>query len=544
MLLAVINGIRRIANGGTRVALGVFRIGHNGLSRHRKGAKVLGQNIVIILSTGLELVRDGVIARANRSLGASRMNPAVAGEVRPDEAGVNAVRAHVDPIFGKGRTVVDLGSACRGQLNVTLINSEGLSGVLVAAVVISGGANLDRHRTSINRRNHRRVAAPFGVKRALNAVLKAHINAGNRRARACRTSGVRLGVVSVFNVVGRDGKTVFRGQRSDGELALVLSDIVVVRLEVGTLVVSDGVGNLALGDRGHRAGSANVNDLAVDKAVARHSDIRPGKSSAIVRLGICHASEDHRALEDLVGHVDTAGVVALTGNGHGNGTDIGGVLAVRKRVVNTLCQSLLAVLDDRLLLLGLTVIFDVFGSLHRHVLAGLDALGRDGDITIGYLERDLGEVVALVHEVARRKAHISSAFIRTFRFCLAFSGEIKVAGSVFIVGDTYYLITLNALRLAIVFLCVVFALNRNDNLVFIRRNGKRTRHKLDSIILSERAFIQFIRKGVLGTTNFGLRASDVVRSAFAVNKAVSGHSYIRLRILFQRRTIIYFSITG
>ena len=355
---------------------------------------------------------------------------------------------------------------------------------------------------------------------------------------------MRLGVVSVFNIVGRDGKTVFRGQRSDGELALVLSDIVVVRLEVGTLVVSDGVGNLALGDRGHRAGSANVNDLAVDKAVARHSDMRPGKSSAIVRLGVCRASEDHRALEDLVGHVDTAGVVALTGNGHGNGTDIGGVLAVRKRIVSALDESLLAVLDDRLLLLGLTVIFDVFGSLHRHVLAGLDALGRDGDITIGYLERDLGEVVALVHEVARRKAHISSAFIRTFRFCLAFSGEIKVAGSVFIVGDTYYLITLNALRLAIVFLCVVFALNRNDNLVFIRRNGKRTRHKLDLIILSERAFIQFIRKGVLGTTNFGLRASDVVRSAFAVNKAVSGHSYIRLRILFQRRTIIYFSITG
>ena len=516
MTLAVINGIGRIANSSTRVALGVLGIGHDGLSRHRKGAKVLGQNIVIVRSAFFELVRDGVIARANHSLGAGRMNPAVADEVGPNEAGVITVRTHVDPILDKRRAIVDLGSACGSQLNVALLDGKGLLGVLIAGVVGGRGTNLNCHRACINRRNHRRVATPLGVRRALNAVFKAHISASDRSARTCRTSGMRLGIVSVFGIVGRDGQIIIRRQRSDGELALVLGDVVVARLEVGTLIVSDGVGNLTLGDCGHGASSADVGDLAVNKTVTSHSDIGPGKRSAIVGLRVCHAFENHRALENLVFHVGAAGVVALTGHGNGNGADVSSVLAVRKRVVNVLRQSLIPVLNDGLLLLRLAVVRDVCRSLHRHVLASLDILGRDVQLTIDNHERNLGEVLVVVGEVARLELHVVGADVCTLDSVVAAKGEVGFLVQLIRCRE---FVARDRLLGAIVLNVTAVLGNSDDDLVLVSGHNEFAALGGNPVVGLAGTFVEGIVEGVIAFALLGLGTSNAEGNAFAVDKA-------------------------
>ena len=514
MFLAVINGIGRIANSSTRVALGVIGIGHDGLSRHLEGTELVGQNIVVVRSTFLELVRDGVFALANRSLGASRMNLAVAGEVGPNEASVGTVRTHVDPILSKGGAVIDLGRARGGQLNVAFINSEGLLGVLVAAVVISGGANFNRHRTGVNCRNHGRIAAPFGVRRTLNAVLKAHISAVDGSGRS--GSGVRLSVVSVFDIVRRDGKTVLRRERSDEELALVHGDGVVVRLEVDAPVVNDGIGNLALGNRSHRAGSADVGDLALNKAVARNSDIRLGKSRAIVRLRVCLTFESHRALQDLVGHINAAGVVALTGNGHGNGTSVGSVGAIGKRVVNTLGQGLLAIFDKRLLLLRLAVVRDVRRSLNTHVLAGHNTLGRDGELTVDDHERNLREVLVVVGEVAGLELHVIGADVGALNSVVAAEGEV---GFLVQLVRGLEVITRGRLLVAVVLEAIALLGDGDDDLSVISGDDELAVLGLYPIIGPVRALVKGISEGVVALARLGLGSSDVEGDTLTVNKA-------------------------
>ena len=516
MLLAVINGIGRVANSDTRIALGILGVGHDGLFRHLKGAEVFTNDVVIARSASFELVRDGVFALSNHGLGAGRMNLAVVGKVGPDETGVITVLAHVNPILGKGGAVVDLGSACRGQLNVALINGKGLLGVLVAAVVISRSANLNRHRTSINRRNHRRVAAPSSVGRTLNAVFKAHISAGDRSARACRPSGMRLGVVSVFDIVGHNGQAIICRQRSDREFALVLGDVVVARLEVGTLIVSDGVGNLTLGDCGHGASSADVGDLAVNKTVTSHSDIGPGKRSAIVGLRVCHAFENHRALENLVFHVGAAGVVALTGHGNGNGADVSSVLAVRKRVVNVLRQSLIPVLNDGLLLLRLAVVRDVCRSLHRHVLASLDILGRDVQLTIDNHERNLGEVLVVVGEVARLELHVVGADVCTLDSVVAAKGEVGFLVQLIRCRE---FVARDRLLGAIVLNVTAVLGNSDDDLVLVSGHNEFAALGGNPVVGLAGTFVEGIVEGVIAFALLGLGTSNAEGNAFAVDKA-------------------------
>ena len=516
MLLAVINGIRRVANSDTRIALGVLGVGHDGLFRHLKSAEMLTNDVVIARSAIFELVRDGVFALSNHGLGAGRMNLAVVGKVGPDETGISTVRAHVNPILGKGGAVVDLSRTCGSQLNVALINGKGLLGVLVAAVVISRCANLNRHRTSINRRNLRHIAAPFSVGRTLNAVFKAHISASDRSARTCRTSGMRLGIVSVFGIVGRDGQTILCRKRRDGELALVLGDVVVARLEVDALVVNDGIDNLALGDRGHGASSANVGDFAVDKAVTSRSDIGAGKRSAIVRLGVCRAFENHRALENLVFHVGAAGVVALTGHGNGNGADVSSVLAVRKRIVNVLHQNLIPVLNDGLLLLRLAVVRDVRRSLHLHVLASLNILGRDVQLAIDNHERNLREVLVVVGEVARLELHVVGADVCTLDSVVAAKGEVGFLVQLIRCRE---FIARDRLLGAIVFNVTAVLGNSDDDLSVVSGHNEFAALGGNPVVGLAGTFVEGIVEGVIALALLGLGTSNVEGNALAVDKA-------------------------
>ena len=516
VLHAVIDGIGGVADANALIAVRVLRVGHDGLSGHLKGAKALAHNVIVVGRAVLQLIRNGVVALADLGLGAGSVDLPIACEIGPNETGARTVRAHVDPILSEGGAVVDFGRTCGSQLDVALINSESLFGVLVTAVVISRGANLNRHRTSINRRNLRHVAAPFGVGRALNAVFNAHISASDRSARACRTSRMRLGVVSVFGVVGRDDQTILCRKRGDGELALFLGDVVVARLEVDALVVNDGIGNLALGNRGHGAGSANVGDFAFDKAVARHSDIRPGKSGAVVRLGVCRTFENHRALEDLVFHVGAAGVVALTGHGNGNGADVSSVLAVRKRIVNVLRQSLIPVLNDGLLLLRLAVVRDVRRSLHRHVLAGLDALGRDVQLTIDNHERNIGEVLVVVGEVARLELHVVGADVCTLDSVVA--AEDEVSFLIQIVGSLE-VIARDRLLGAIVLNVTAVLGNSDDDLVLVSGHNEFAALGGNPVVGLAGALIEGIGEGVIAFALLGLGTSNVKGNALAVDKA-------------------------
>ena len=516
MLLAVINGIGRVAHSDTRIALGVLGVGHDGLFRHLKSAGMLTNNVVIARSAIFELVRDGVFALSNHGLGASRMNLAVVGEVGPDETGVSTVRAHIDPILGKGGAVVDLGSACRGQLNVALINGKGLLGVLVAAVVISRGANLNRHRTSINRRNLGHVAAPSSVGRTLKAVFKAHISAGDRSARACRSSGMRLGVVSVFDIVGHDGQAIICRQRSDREFALVLGDIVVARLEVGTLIVSDGVGNLTLGDCGHGASSADVGDLAVNKTVTSHSDIGPGKRSAIIRLGVSHADEGHRTLSNPVRHIGRTGVVSNAGNNHLDGTNIGGVSFVRERIVGALNENLFAILYYGLLKLWLTVVHNVIQSLDAHILASLDVLSRYAQLAIDDHERDFGEVLVVVGEVAWLELHVVGADVSTLDSIVAAKGEVGFLVQLIRCREC---IARDRLLGAIVLKAIAVLGNSDDDLVFISSHNELAILGGNPIVSRIGALVKGVGEGVIAFALLGLGTSNVERDALSVDKA-------------------------
>ena len=136
---------------------------------------------------------------------------------------------------------------------------------------------------------------------------------------------VLLAVVLPGAVGGHDLELVLAGR--DLERALVLGDGVVGGLEALALGVGDGVGDLALGDRGHGAGGPDVADLAGDEAgvalLLPAGDVGPGERGAVVGLagGLGGQGDLARVDRQLGGRGGRLGVVRV------RALDVDGVLA-------------------------------------------------------------------------------------------------------------------------------------------------------------------------------------------------------------------------
>ena len=243
------------------------------------------------------------------------------------------------------------------------------------------------------------------------------------------------------------------------------------------------------------------------------------------------------ALEDLVGHIELVGVVALAGDGNRHGAGVGDVGAVGELVVLALDERLAAVLDDGLLRLLGAVVHDVGQGAHGHavVLGGLDALGRDGQGAVHDHEGDLGEACARVLEVAGLELHVVGAGVGAAHGRIA--GELEVGLRVEWVGGLEA-VALDRLLGAVVGLSCAVARDGDDDLGVISGNDELAEGAHDEVVLVKRAFVQRVGELVEALAGQRLRARDVVGRALAVDKASALDGHIRLSVLRERSTVI------
>ena len=95
-----------------------------------------------------------------------------------------------------------------------------------------------------------------------------------------------------------DGDDDFLLGRRDGELAGVLGDGIVIRVELRAHLVGDGVLYLTLGHVGHAAGCLDIGHFAGNKAQAANGDIRAGERRAVVGLARRFRRQSHSARRD------------------------------------------------------------------------------------------------------------------------------------------------------------------------------------------------------------------------------------------------------
>ena len=528
VLRAVVDMVVRLVDRDALIGIRVLRIGRDGLSRHRKGADVLADDVVVVLRTGLELVGDRVIGGADLGLRTHRVHLAIAGKVGPDEARARMIRAHVDPVLRKGRTVVDLGRAGGRQLDVALLNGKRLLRILIAAVVRSGSANLDGQGAGVNRRDRGSIAAPLGIDAALDAILKVHVGSRNGSRSRCGTRLMRRRIIYIGSVVRRDGDAIFGRKRRDAQLALVLGDGVVALVEASVRVVCDRVGNLALGNGGHGTRSANVGNLARHKAgvslLLPAGNLGLDKRGAVVGLRAALGLQVNCALGDLVRALNLAGIVADTADGHrdlaGGVGAVGG--AVSDGVILAGLKRALPILDHGRPRLILAVVDNVCRRSDGHRVVRIlrirnDGLRRDGQRAVRYGERDLREVAALVGELLGSKVHVVGSNVRALGNGLSTEGE--VAFLVQRIGGLNEVVTFDGLLGTAVFDGLVIAGNSHNHLGIAGGHHELTELGRHQVVAGVRAFVEGVVEGVVAFAGISLRAGDVDGHPLAVDEA-------------------------
>ena len=211
-----------------------------------------------------------------------------------------------------------------------------------------------------------------------------------------------MGCAVVGERAARGGHDHLVGGLGDGQLADGLGFKPVVR-PLRRPAPLDLVGVVALADPGLAADHLKRDGLAVDQAV----DLAvSGQGLAVVNLVGAFGGHRQRRRGDLVRHVDAAGVVALAGHSHRDGTRVGRVPRVCQLVVDALDQHLIAVLHDRLLLLGLAAVHDVGRSPDGHIGRG-DLLGRDAQHALVLGDGVVVRVEALALGIDDRVRHLA-----------------------------------------------------------------------------------------------------------------------------------------
>ena len=365
-----------------------------------QGADALRIELVVLGHlVAREVERVAVAGGADLGLGAGHR-----------EGGVGGVDKALDLAGGGERlAVVDLGVGLgrdRVPLRVDLVGAGDLAGVVAEA--------LDRHGdeagnvgTVLGAVRHRVVSA---CDEGLVVVLDG------------RGPGL---VVAVVRDVGGgvDAHAVLVGGRDvlglDRELAEAGLDAEVAGSEAILPAVGDRVRDLALGNGSHPTGSLEVVDLALEE-LGRAGDAHRGVALRLAGVGELTrvGAEGDRGGRDLIGTRHRSGVVALAGDGHGDGVgDVGEVVGAVGHVVVGALDELAAGLvgDGRDPLVLVAVVDDVARAVDLDAVIGarrrvvrVDGLGghREGAVNLADLVVvQVGVLPGLNHVSVRRAAH-------------------------------------------------------------------------------------------------------------------------------------------
>ena len=255
----------------------------------RQHALGLGDFIVASIRAFVQRIGERVRTAANHRLAARK-------RIRRAFARHKAVAGHGDNRLRQRLAVVFLARRLGGQIDGALVDGQ------LAVDGIAEGVVL----------RHVCFAALDHV--ALNDVpaFVAHIRGAaldDRRQHVAVHQHARVGeivirqrraVVDLFVVSSGDGNGLALALAlGDAQFSLLLGDAVVVLIKLVGGRKGDGVRHFTLIHIGDAAGGAKVSYLAVDKAIAFHSDILAGQRRAIVFLAGRFGGQDYIALFDL-----------------------------------------------------------------------------------------------------------------------------------------------------------------------------------------------------------------------------------------------------
>ena len=142
--------------------------------------------------------------------------------------------------------------------------------------------------------------------------------------------------------------------------------------------------------------------FVLHKAVAAYSNFMLGQRLTIVNLFSTCRSQGDITLGDLVFHFLAAAVVAITSYGYGYSASVGSVRAVAQSVIGAFFQNLVAVFDNRLLLLRLAVVGYICGSVYSKL----------GDIRLQQLVLNIVLILAIGRNFGRERCRIRASRIR------------------------------------------------------------------------------------------------------------------------------------
>ena len=147
--------------------------------------------------------------------------------------------------------------------------------------------------------------------------------------------------------------------------------------------------------------AAQIVHNGISVQIARYRCLQLGVSVA-VDLRVVNGGNSNCLRLDLVGYRCLAAVVAFTSYGYGYSTNIGSVLAVAQGVIGAFYQNLVAVRDNRLLLLRLAVVGYIIGSLYS----------KPGDIRLLQLVLNIVLILAIGRNCGRERCRIRASRIR------------------------------------------------------------------------------------------------------------------------------------
>ena len=245
---------------------------------------VLGKRIILQSVTG-----DGVGAGADERLAASDRHGGKAFSVHKRALGDRVVAV------GQRRAVVRLAVAGRRQLDCNRRYRQRTNNGLAEGVVVGyvPAVRLALHAIAL-------VLIRLAARVDQAVVLRER----HDQLIAVRDrSGVRARIVQQLPAVvgsasGRRGNDDDVGSLRDGQLAFILSDGIVVLVELLARGEGDRVGHFAIIHKGCAAGGLDIGHFARHKAVAGHGDIRLRQRRAVVFLARRLGLQRHGALVD------------------------------------------------------------------------------------------------------------------------------------------------------------------------------------------------------------------------------------------------------
>ncbi len=179
--------------------------------------------------------------------------------------------------------------------------------------------------------------------------------------------------------------------------------------------------------------------------------------------------------------------------------------------------------------------------VHPFTIAGLHghSLGLNGHRAVGDNELHVGEGTVVVHEAVSREAHVGGAGMETLCFGGCAFGQAEVAGRVQAAGNAVHRVAGDSMLLAVIGVGSGVAVQGHHHFRCRLGHGQGAGFLGDVVVIRLGIVVQGVGEGVVTAANSRLTAGDVVGSAFAVHKALSGYG-----VVGQSGTIVGLAISG